>query len=61
MTYQLADCHLIDLPKIHDPRGNLTFIEGGSLFRSTFSGCITCTTSRVGQSGAGMRTRRCTS
>lgn len=26
----IADCRLIDLPKIHDPRGNLTFIEGGS-------------------------------
>lgn len=23
------DCRLIDLPKIADPRGNLTFIEGG--------------------------------
>jgi hypothetical protein len=23
------DCGLIDLPKIHDPRGNLTFIESG--------------------------------
>lgn len=23
----LADCYLIDLPKISDPRGNLTFIE----------------------------------
>jgi hypothetical protein len=23
------DCKLIDLPKIHDPRGNLTFIESG--------------------------------
>jgi len=23
----IADCKLIDLPKIHDPRGNLTFIE----------------------------------
>lgn len=22
-------CRMIDLPKIHDPRGNLTFIEGG--------------------------------
>ena len=22
-------CRIIDLPKIHDPRGNLTFIEGG--------------------------------
>lgn len=26
----IADCRLIDLPKIQDPRGNLTFIEGGS-------------------------------
>ena len=25
----LNDCELIDLPKIQDPRGNLTFIEGG--------------------------------
>lgn len=25
----LADCRIIDLPKITDPRGNLTFIEGG--------------------------------
>lgn len=24
----LADCKLVQLPKIHDPRGNLTFIEG---------------------------------
>jgi len=24
----LNDCKLIDLPKIADPRGNLTFIEG---------------------------------
>lgn len=23
-------CKMIDLPKIHDPRGNLTFIEGCS-------------------------------
>lgn len=26
----LNDCKMVDLPKIHDPRGNLTFIEGGS-------------------------------
>jgi WxcM-like, C-terminal len=26
----LSDCHLIDLPKISDPRGNLTFIEGNN-------------------------------
>jgi hypothetical protein len=25
----LADCRIIELPKITDPRGNLTFIEGG--------------------------------
>jgi hypothetical protein len=26
----LADCRVLELPKIHDPRGNLTFIEGGN-------------------------------
>lgn len=26
---QLSKCHIVDLPKIGDPRGNLTFIEGG--------------------------------
>ena len=25
----LSDCRIIDLPKIADPRGNLTFIESG--------------------------------
>ena len=25
----LADCIITDLPKIADPRGNLTFVEGG--------------------------------
>jgi hypothetical protein len=25
----LKDCKLIELPKIADPRGNLTFVEGG--------------------------------
>lgn len=25
----IADCRIINLPRIHDPRGNLTFIEGG--------------------------------
>ncbi len=25
----IRDCHLVNLPKIADPRGNLTFIEGG--------------------------------
>lgn len=26
--YKLDNCHLLELPKIFDPRGNLTFIEG---------------------------------
>lgn len=26
----LSDCRIIELPKITDPRGNLTFIENGS-------------------------------
>jgi dTDP-4-dehydrorhamnose 3,5-epimerase-like enzyme len=26
----LDDCRIIELPKISDPRGNLTFIEGGN-------------------------------
>ena len=25
----IEQCHIIELPKIADPRGNLTFIEGG--------------------------------
>ena len=25
----LSDCKIIELPKIADPRGNLTFVEGG--------------------------------
>lgn len=27
--YSLSNCRIIELPKIADPRGNLTFIEGG--------------------------------
>lgn len=30
MSISLADCKALSLPKIHDPRGNLTFIEGGN-------------------------------
>ena len=26
----IDDCKIIDLPKITDPRGNLTFVEGGN-------------------------------
>lgn len=29
MNYSLDDCKQISLPKISDPRGNLSFIEGG--------------------------------
>jgi hypothetical protein len=25
----LTDCRTLELPKVHDPRGNLTFVEGG--------------------------------
>ncbi|HMS83258.1 MAG TPA: FdtA/QdtA family cupin domain-containing protein [Nitrospira sp.] len=25
----IQGCRIIELPKIHDPRGNLTFVEGG--------------------------------
>jgi hypothetical protein len=25
----ITNCQVIELPKIHDPRGNLTFVEGG--------------------------------
>lgn len=28
--YSIGRCQVIDLPKIQDPRGNLTFIESGS-------------------------------
>lgn len=28
--FGLERCRIIELPRIHDPRGNLTFIEGGS-------------------------------
>ncbi|HVF45547.1 MAG TPA: FdtA/QdtA family cupin domain-containing protein [Pyrinomonadaceae bacterium] len=24
----LQDCHIIELPRVNDPRGNLTFVEG---------------------------------
>jgi dTDP-4-dehydrorhamnose 3,5-epimerase-like enzyme len=27
--HKLDECRLIDLPRVHDPRGNLTFIEAG--------------------------------
>lgn len=30
MLLSLETCRMIDFPKISDPRGNLTFVEGGS-------------------------------
>jgi hypothetical protein len=27
MIHTLEDCHTVELPKVHDPRGNLTFVE----------------------------------
>ena len=27
--YSINRCHLVDLPKITNPRGNLTLVEGG--------------------------------
>lgn len=29
MDVFLSDCRIVELPKISDPRGNLTFVEGG--------------------------------
>lgn len=26
----VRDCRVVDLPRIHDPRGNLTFVEGNN-------------------------------
>jgi dTDP-4-dehydrorhamnose 3,5-epimerase-like enzyme len=30
MKFNIDTCNVIDLPKISDPRGNLTFVEGGN-------------------------------
>jgi len=29
MNFNIEKCQIVNLPKINDPRGNLTFIEGG--------------------------------
>lgn len=29
MNFNIDTCQMVDLPKITDPRGNLTFVEGG--------------------------------
>jgi hypothetical protein len=28
VVHTVDDCRLIELPRVHDPRGNLTFVEG---------------------------------
>jgi hypothetical protein len=28
-VHRVEECRLLEFPKIHDPRGNLTFVEGG--------------------------------
>jgi hypothetical protein len=30
LLFTIDHCRRVDLPQIHDPRGNLTFIEGGN-------------------------------
>lgn len=30
MNFNIDICQMVDLPKISDPRGNLTFVEGGN-------------------------------
>ena len=30
MTFNIDACRMVSLPKISDPRGNLTFVEGGN-------------------------------
>ena len=43
----VTGCRIIELPRHADPRGNLTFIEGGQTSRSRSSGSTTSTTSRA--------------
>lgn len=58
----LVDCVTLQLPKVHDPRGNLTFVEGGRQIpfdiRRVYYLCTTC---RAARNGAGMPIWRCTS
>ena len=57
----LAKCRIIDLPKISDPRGNLTFIEGGRHVPFEIKRVTTFTMFPAGLSAAAMPTRICTS
>jgi WxcM-like, C-terminal len=29
VIHSVEECRLLEFPKVHDPRGNLTFVEGG--------------------------------
>lgn len=51
----LADCHLIDLPRVPNVLGNLSFIEGERHVPFAIQR-VTCTTYRAGRSAAAMRT-----
>ena len=50
-------CRIIELPEIPDPRGNLTFIEGGGTCRSTSPASTTSTTCPAVRRAAGTRTK----
>ena len=53
----IDNCHIIDLPKIGDPRGNLTFIEENVMFPSLFIESIISMMFPAGLSVVDMRTR----
>lgn len=43
----LSECRMIDLPKVSNQQGNLTFIEGAITSLSTLSAFTICTTYQV--------------
>ena len=57
----LKPWRLVDLPVVHDARGNLTFIEGGRHVPSTSRASTTSTTCPAAPSAAATPTGRCTS
>ena len=44
MKFNIYACKIIELPKISDPRGNLTFVEGATRFPLISNGSTTFTT-----------------
>ena len=71
-TLFTEDCRVFELPKIHDPRGNLTFIEGGTpavmnrseppfstIRRSSFSNSIVALANPHALFGTQRRMRAC--